>query len=102
LARPRLGLLVSTDIHRAPHKMHQIPRRVQNRMAECVDVFGRAVTKKDSKLHLVIRFFTDCSIGCLLPLGSILRMNAGQPFFPSRQALFWIEAIYAIPFLREM
>src|SRR6266852_6664863 len=29
-------------------------------------------------------------------------MNALQPFFPSRYALFWIEAIYAIPFLGEM
>src|SRR5258708_805523 len=29
-------------------------------------------------------------------------MNALQPFFPSRYALFWIEAIYAIPFLGQM
>src|SRR5437879_12197242 len=71
-------------------------------MADCVDVFDRAIGKKDSKFHLVIRFFTDCSIGCLLPLGPILRMNTLQPFFPSRQALFWIEAIYAVPFLGEM
>ena len=29
-------------------------------------------------------------------------MNALQPFFPSRHALSWIEAIYAIPFLGQI
>src|SRR5216684_2340487 len=71
-------------------------------MADSVDVFDRAVRKKDSEFHFVIRLFTDCSIDCPLPLGSILRMNALQPFFPGRGALFWIEAIYAIPFLGQM
>ena len=67
-----------------------------------MDVFDRAVGKKDSEFHFVIRLFSDCSIDCRLPLGSILLMNALQPFFPSRHALLWIEAIYAIPFLGEM
>src|SRR5260370_29172738 len=71
-------------------------------MADGEDIFDSAVRKKDADFNFIIRLFTDCSIGCLLPLGSILRMNALQPFFPSRQALFWIEAIYTIPFLREM
>src|SRR5467141_498907 len=71
-------------------------------MADGVDVFDRAVRKKDSEFHLVTRLLTDCSIDCLLPLGSILRMNAPQPFFPTRHALFWIEAIYAVPFLGHM
>src|ERR1700737_471844 len=71
-------------------------------MADDVNVFDTAVRQKDSDFHVVIRLFTDCSISCLLPLGSILRMSAQQPFFPGRQALFWIEAIYAIPFLGEM
>src|SRR3989441_8898098 len=71
-------------------------------MADSVDVFDRAVRKKDSEFHFVIRLLTDCSIDCPLPLGSILRMNTPQPLFPSRHALFWIEAIYAIPFLGQM
>src|SRR5713226_6818320 len=71
-------------------------------MADGVDVFDCAARKKDSEFHFVIRLFTDCSIDCRLPLGSILRMNPPQPFFPSRHALFWIEAIYAIPFLGQM
>src|ERR1700730_11734184 len=71
-------------------------------MADGVDVFDRAVRKEDSEFHFVIRLFIDCSINCPLPLGSILRMNAPQPFFPSRHARFCIEAIYAIPFLGEM
>ncbi len=29
-------------------------------------------------------------------------MNALSPFFPSQTAFFWVEAIYAIPFLGEM
>ncbi len=62
-------------------------------MADGVDVFDRAARKQDSELHFVIRLFTDRSIDCPLPLGAILRMNALQPFFPSRRALFWIEAI---------
>jgi hypothetical protein len=37
--------------------------------------------------------FSDCSIDYSLPLGSILWMNALQPFFPTRRALFWIETI---------
>src|SRR5712675_3544842 len=67
-----------------------------------VDVFDRAVRKKDSEFHLVVGFFTDCAVYCPLPLGSILRMNAAQPFFPTRHALFGIEAIDPIPFLGEM
>src|SRR3981081_4927181 len=71
-------------------------------MANGVDVFNCAVRKKDSKFHFIFRLFNYGSIYCPLPLGSILRMNALQPFFPARHALFRIEAIYAIPFLGEM
>src|SRR5882672_8024735 len=67
-----------------------------------VDVFDRAVRKKDSEFHFVIGLFTDCSIDCPLPPGSILRMNAAQPFFPTRHALLGIDAIDPIPFLGEM
>src|SRR5712664_1427120 len=71
-------------------------------MADGVDVFDSAASKKDSEFHFVIRLFSDCSTDCLLPLCSILGMNALQPFFPSRHALFWIEAIYAVPFFGQM
>src|SRR5258708_23424352 len=47
----------------------------------------------------VSRLFTDCSFDRSLPLASILRLSAPQPFFPSRHALIWIEAIYPIPLL---
>src|SRR5713101_7607613 len=71
-------------------------------MTDGVDVFDRAAWKKDSDFHFVIRLFSDCSIDCSFPFGSLLRMNAPQPLFPSRHALFWIEAIYAVPFLGQM
>src|ERR1022692_2111536 len=71
-------------------------------MADGVSVFYSAVRKKDSVIHFVIRLFTDCSIFYLLHVGSILRMHALQPVFPSRQALFWIKPIDAIPFLGEI
>src|SRR5882672_5165430 len=71
-------------------------------MADGVDVFDRAAWKKDSEFHLVIRLFSNCSIDCPLPLGSILRMSALQTFFKSRRAIFWIEAINAVPFLGQM
>src|SRR2546422_7407824 len=71
-------------------------------MADGVDVFDRAVGKTDSEFHFVIRLFTDCSIDCPLPLGTILRMNALEALFPGRHALFWIKAIYAIPLLGKM
>src|SRR5882762_3090672 len=72
-------------------------------MADSVDIFERAVWKNDPEFHFVVRLFTDCSIDCrLLPLGSILRMNTPQTLFPSRHALFWIKAIYAVPFLGQM
>src|SRR5437764_11626284 len=71
-------------------------------MADGVDVLDRAARKKESHFHFVIRLFANCSIGCLLPFGSILRMNALQPFLPNRQAIFRIEAIYAVPFFGEM
>src|SRR5258708_19923243 len=92
-------LLTFGDICRATHELHQIPRCVQDRMADGVDVFHRAARKKNSEFHFVIRLFRYCLIECLLPLGSILRMNALQPLFPGRHAIFWIEVIYAIPFL---
>src|SRR5260221_729217 len=71
-------------------------------MAGGDDVLDRAVRKKDSEFHFVSRLFTDCSFDRSLPLASILRMSAPQPFFPSRHALIWIEAIYPIPLLGEM
>ena len=64
------------DVRRATHEFHQIPGCVQNRMADSVDVFDRPVGKKNSEFHFVFRLFSDCSIDCSLPLGSILRMNA--------------------------
>src|SRR6266436_7152798 len=95
-------LLTFGDICRATHELHQIPRCVQDRMADGVDVFHRAARKKDSEFHFVVRLFSYCSIERPLPLGSILRMNALQPLFPTRHAIFWIEAIYAIPFLGQV
>src|SRR6266850_5867137 len=71
-------------------------------MADRVDVFDSAVRKNDSEFHFVIRLFTDCSIDRPLPLGTILRMNALEPLFPSWHALFSIKAIYAIPLLGKM
>src|ERR1700678_4523976 len=71
-------------------------------MADGVDVFDRAVWKKDSEFHLVLRLSRGCSIECPLPLGSILRMCALQIFFKSRRPIFWIEAINAVPLLRQM
>src|SRR5580765_5849061 len=71
-------------------------------MADGVDVFDRAVRKKDSEFQFVIRLFSDRSIDRPLPLASIQRMNAAQAFFPIRYTLLWIEAIYAIPFLGQM
>src|ERR1700730_3782621 len=71
-------------------------------MADGVDEFNRAVLLKDSKFHFIIRRFSDRSVDCSLPLGSILRMNALQTFFPTRRAIFWVEAINAIPFVGQM
>src|SRR5260221_6772094 len=71
-------------------------------MADGADVFDSAAWKKDSGFHFVIRPFSNCSIDHCLPLGTILGMNTLHPFFPSRHALVRIEAIYAMPFLREM
>src|SRR5438309_2850187 len=71
-------------------------------MADGVDVFDHAARKKESHFHFVIGLFANCSIGCLLPFDSILRMNALQPFFPNRHVLSRVEAIYAVPFLGEM
>src|SRR5882762_5408635 len=71
-------------------------------MADGLDVFDRAVWKKDSEFHFVFRLFSDCSIDCHLPLSSILRMNALPTFFKSRRAIVWIEAINPVPFLGQV
>src|SRR5258707_14304257 len=71
-------------------------------MADGLDVFDRAVWKKDSEFRFIFRLFSDCSIDCHLPLSSILRMNALPTFFKSRRAIFWIEAINPVPFLGQM
>src|SRR6202140_131984 len=71
-------------------------------MADGKDVFDRAAWKKGCEFHFVTRLFSDCSIDCPLPLGSILRMSALPTFFKSRRAIFWIEAINAVPFLGQM
>src|ERR1700723_2076257 len=71
-------------------------------MADGSDVFDRAAGKKDPEFHFVVRLFTDCSINCLLPPTSVLRMDALEPQPPSRRALFRLEAIDAIPLVGEM
>src|SRR6266481_964901 len=98
----RFRQLALGDVHHGTHELLHIPRCVQDRMADGVSVFESAVRKKDSVFPFVIRLFTDCAIGYLSPVGSVLRMHALQAFFPSRRALFWIKAIYAIPFLGEI
>src|SRR5260221_3664479 len=86
-------MLALGDVRRAPHKLHQISRCVQNRMADSVDVFDRAVWKKDSEFHFVFRLFIYGLIDCPLPLGSILRMSALPTFVRSRRPAFSIHAI---------
>src|SRR5580700_1268821 len=71
-------------------------------MANGVDVFDRVSWKKDSEFHFVTRLFSDCSIDCPLPLGSILRLSALPTFFKTWRAIFWIEARNAVPFLAQM
>src|ERR1700682_4733957 len=71
-------------------------------MADGVDVFDRAVWKKDSEFHFVIRLFSDGSIDYPFPPSSILWVIALQTFFKRRRAIFWIEAINAVPFLGQM
>src|SRR5438132_120805 len=76
LTQSLFGLLALGDVGRTTHELHQIPGRVQNRMSDSVEVSYLAIWKKKSELNFVIRFFTYCLIDCLLPLGSIVRMNA--------------------------
>src|SRR5882724_1908400 len=95
----RLRPLAFGDVNRATHELHQIPGCAHNRMANGVDISNGAGRKKDSEFHFVIRLFTYGSIDCGLPYGSILRMDALQPFLPSRHTRFWVEAVYPIPFL---
>src|SRR5260370_35795740 len=71
-------------------------------MADGVDVFDRSVWKKGSELYFVFRCFSDCSIDCPLPLSAVLRMSALPTFFKGRRAIFWLEAINAVPFLGQM
>src|SRR5258708_3087051 len=71
-------------------------------MADGVDVFDRAARKEDSEFSCVIGVFGDCLMDGPWQLASVRRRNGLEPFFPSRHALFWIEAIYAIPFLGQM
>ena len=44
-------LLPFGDICRATHELHQVPRGVQDRMADGVGVFDSAVRKKDSNFR---------------------------------------------------
>ena len=71
-------------------------------MANRVKVSDGAVQKQDSELQLVIRFFTYGSFDCCLPPVAIFRVDALQPFLPSRHARFPVEAPYAIPFLGQV
>src|ERR1700721_2669479 len=71
-------------------------------MADGVDVSDRTARKKDPEFDFVIPLSSYCSLNRPLPLGSILRMNALQPLFPSWRALCWLVVVYAIPFLGEM
>src|ERR1700758_2648190 len=55
---------------------------------------------QSSELHVIIRFFGDCSIDSCLKSGTVFSMYALQPLFPARHAVFGVEAVYAVPFLR--
>ena len=78
LAKCFFGQLALSNVRRTAYELCQIAGCVQNRMAYGVEVFDRAVWKNDSEFHFVVRLFSDCSIECPLPPGSILRMNALQ------------------------
>src|SRR5580700_3801137 len=71
-------------------------------MADSMDVFDGAVRQEDSEFYIVIRLCADGLLDRVLPLVSILRMNALASLFPLRHTLFWIEAKYAIPFVGQM
>ena len=99
---PRRPLIALGNVSRASDEFQQIPKCVQDRMANDADVFDGAGWKKDSKFHFVIRFFNDGSLDYPLPPGSILRMNAPQSFSPTGHALCLIETVFAIPFLGQI
>src|SRR5258708_24967097 len=101
-AQGLLSALALSDVRRRAHELHQISGCVQNRMANSVDVFDRAVGKKDPEFYIVMGFFKDRSLDCPLPLGSICRMDPLETLFPNRHALCRIEPINPVPFLGQV
>src|ERR1700746_3916505 len=67
-----------------------------------MNVSAWRVRGQNSGLHVIIGFLGDCSIDGYLKSSAVFWMNALQPLFPARHALFWIEAVYATPLLRYM
>ena len=80
------------------NELQQIAGCVAHRMSGALQVLDRAARQKDAEFQLVSRRSTDC----FLPPGAVFRIDAQQQFFPSRPAVFRIQAVDAIPLLGQM
>src|SRR5713101_7163806 len=86
-------------VHRTTNELDEFSRWARDGMAHSVNPLESSVRKNNAELKVVIRFLTNCARDCCLPLVSILRMHALQPFFPPWHPSPRIKSVYAVPFL---
>src|SRR5713226_8533839 len=89
-------------VHRTTNELDEFSRWARDGMAHSVNPLESSVRKNNAELKVVIRFLTNCARDYCLPLVSILRMHALQPFFPPWHPSPRIKSVYALPFLGKM
>src|SRR5579859_1412439 len=97
--QPIFRTLAIGYVHRTANELDEFSRRARNRMAHGLNPLDRSVRQQNTKLHVVVRLLSNCPLDCSLPLVSILRMHALQPFFPPGHSSSRIKSVYAVPFL---
>ena len=94
---PALG-----HVDRGADEFDKIAGRVENRVAQCVDVFYCAVWVNGSVIQLEIRPFRNSALDPIPSPFAVLRMHAPGPVFPNRDTRSRIETKQAVVFLRGM
>jgi hypothetical protein len=87
------------DVDHCTHESNQITGRVENGMAYCVDLPDLAAGMNDSVIELEPRLFTACSFDLFRGPTLIIRVNALNECFESRQLLVRVKTQYAVAFL---
>ena len=101
--RQRLSFFLRTSafchIHHGPDEFDHVAGRVENRVADGLDLSNLAARKHNSIGYVEISLFEDCCPEVFCSASPIIRMEAPSKFFKSRQPCCGIKTLQPERFL---